>query len=1198
MKKLLGLLIHPWTLAILGLLALALIIFLIGPLVAIGRWRPLETTFAQLVLIGAIVALYLAVKLVSWLRARRTNRGVVAALSAAAPAGEEGTELRQLRTRFDEALAALRDARLQQQRGVWSSLSWRYGRRYLYELPWYVIIGSPGSGKTTALLNSGLRFPLAERFGAGAIKGVGGTRNCDWWFAEQAVLIDTAGRYTTHESDPQGDRRAWDGFLDLLKRTRPRRPLNGVLVTVSISDLLVFSAQQRAEYAATLRKRVDELQQKLGLRLPVYLFATKCDLLGGFMDYFADGDKLERGQPWGFTFAEGTAKADAKAQGLLERFATEFDRLTQRLLDGVIDRVQTERDRERRARIYGFPQQFGGLRTALAEVLGALTASSAFAPTPLVRGVYFVSGTQEGTPFDRMVGALARDLHLDRGLLPPNRSTGRSFFLSQVLSDVVFAEAGLVGTNLAWERRRTALIWGTYALTAAGSALLLLGWAMSYLGNRAAVEAFERRVEALEAQVQKAPSASNADLRAVLPALGAAAELARPEEGSARTLGLGLNQGAKLHAAAEQTYHRMLRDGLLPRITTRIEQLLRESGGRSELQYESLKAYVMLHSPEHFDREALRDFIRWDWSVNLASQLTADQRAELTGHLLALFELTGVAAAGAEDAALERAVRTQLAATPLSQRIYGRLKLIGVEGSTPPFSVAGVAGQYAGQVFVLSEDSAAPATSVDGLYTVEGYRQFDKSVDKVTAQLAEEEGWVLDAAARKPGGTERGARGQVAEAVREIYLNDYIQRWDALIANIRLARPGNLQMATEQARILASPENPLVLLLRAMVRETTLLAPPEATDVVGQAEARARDALQKGQEKFSKLFGNSGAAPAAVSERPEKKVDDHFGRLHEMLKTLPGSAAPGQLDPLVSQSLAEAFDFLSKALINEQARNPPPPPENVQKLAAQSQLLPEPLHAVLGSLAKNAVAATLSGERGNLTSALAEKVGRFCRRAIENRFPLSLSARDEVAKDDFAAFFGPGGMVDDFFVKYDLRQYVDTSTHPWTYKRIGDSSLGSGVATLRQFEGAAAIRDAFFRNGAREPTLQLQFSPYDMDAAIAQFTLDVDGQKVEWAHGPKIPKSVIWPAPNGTGQVRLTMNLSDHSAPSVVTEGPWALFHLFERMSVEPSATPDRFTVKFRSNGGPEAIFNVSVGSVNNPFTLAELHAFQCPGSL
>ncbi len=105
-------------------------------------------------------------------------------------------ELDQMRTRLQEAMTQLRKV--------------VGGRRgYVYQLPWYIMIGPPGSGKTTALLNSGLKFPLADTLGQEPLRGVGGTRNCDWWFTEDAILLDTAGRYTTQDSDPELDRQGW-----------------------------------------------------------------------------------------------------------------------------------------------------------------------------------------------------------------------------------------------------------------------------------------------------------------------------------------------------------------------------------------------------------------------------------------------------------------------------------------------------------------------------------------------------------------------------------------------------------------------------------------------------------------------------------------------------------------------------------------------------------------------------------------------------------------------------------------------------------------------------------------------------------------------------------------------------------------------------------------------------------------------------
>ncbi|HUE11625.1 MAG TPA: type VI secretion system membrane subunit TssM, partial [Steroidobacteraceae bacterium] len=263
----------------LGLLFLSLFIWFAGPYFAFAEWKPLEPEIARLIAILLLVVIWALIVLVKYLGNRRASAKLaeaVVAQSAAPAAGASGAsrEAVQLRERFEEAIATLKKT--------------QPGGRSLYDLPWYVIIGPPGSGKTTALINSGLKFPLEQRFGKEALRGVGGTRNCDWWFTDEAVLLDTAGRYTTQDSDEAADSAGWGEFLGLLTKYRKRRPLNGVIVTLSAEDLMKHTSVERETNVTTVRRRLDELNRHLKVRLPVYLMVTKCDLISGFSEYFED----------------------------------------------------------------------------------------------------------------------------------------------------------------------------------------------------------------------------------------------------------------------------------------------------------------------------------------------------------------------------------------------------------------------------------------------------------------------------------------------------------------------------------------------------------------------------------------------------------------------------------------------------------------------------------------------------------------------------------------------------------------------------------------------------------------------------------------------------------------------------------------------------------------------------------------------
>jgi type VI secretion system protein ImpL len=314
-------------------------------------------------------------------------------------------------------------------------------RRAMAELPWYLFIGAPGSGKTTALLHAGLRFPLGDTPGEATLHRAGGTRDCDWWLTEEAVLLDTAGRYTTDDTD--ADRAAWLGLLDLLKLYRPREPLHGVVATLSVYDLLHWNDDEITRYAAQVRERIGEIQARVGQKLPLYLLLTKADLLAGFTEFFAELEADRRAQVWGFTFERSELHADAGR--LRERCDEELEILERRLYALLPARLQEERDLQRRGAMYRFPQQFRGVRPMIGTFIDSAFGSGWTGERPLLRGVYLASGSQQGSAIDRVVATLSRSFNLERKVQPPTIGTGKSFFLRRLLREVIFAEAGLAG---------------------------------------------------------------------------------------------------------------------------------------------------------------------------------------------------------------------------------------------------------------------------------------------------------------------------------------------------------------------------------------------------------------------------------------------------------------------------------------------------------------------------------------------------------------------------------------------------------------------------------------------------------------------------------------------------------------------------------------------------------------------------------
>ncbi len=1172
MQKILSWLLSRWFLTGLGAAILAVLIWLFGPLLGFLAGQVLR---AAIVLVIAL--LWFGANF--WLSRRRraADAALVAGATATAAAAPDASaeEVAALRAKLATALGLLRRAR-----GT---------RGYLYEQPWYVIIGPPGAGKTTALLNAGLQFPLAAEMGQGAVAGIGGTRLCDWWFTDNAVLIDTAGRYTTQDSDAAVDRAGWEGFLDLLRRTRSRQPLNGVLVAISVADIASAPAAERTAHARAIRRRIKELTERLGVRLPVYALFTKADLLAGFTEYFDDLDRERRGQVWGVTFPIATGEA-----GPVAGFAAEFHALVNRLGERLFERLQAERSPDRRALLAGFPDQLASLEAPLAGFLTEAFGGSKLDPAPFLRGVYFTSGTQEGTPIDRLTGALARAFGVDQRRAPSLRpEQGRSYFLTRLLREVVFGEAMLVAARPGAVRRQTLLRGGAFAaiglITVAAIATL---WLQNTSSN-AGIARAEAALAAYRTAAARLPldPVNDANLAAVVPLLDQARALPDGYDHPAGGSGLGLSQRAKIGAASRALYRQALERVLLPRLIWRLEGQIRGHLDKPEFTYEATRVYLMLGGLGPLDAGLVREWMQLDWQNAYPGVGDAALRADLAKHLDAL--LANPLPAVPLDGRLIEDARRTFSRVSLAERVYSRLRPLAA--NVPAWTPGAALGASGAPLFVRA--SGKPLTDgIPGLYTRKGfYGVVLPSLPLAVKQVASES-WVLGANARiDPTSPETV---NLERDVVALYSAEYIKAWDGMLADLDLAPLNGLGEAVRELYVLGSPQSPMRDLLVSVAHQVALSVPPKPPAGSGAAAAargvaaKAAPQLGGAAAQLQGLLGKQGGPPPPP---PGQAVDDHFKALIDFVGKGPG--APIDTDIKLINDLQQQLSQIAAtppggAAAPAIAAGGDPG----QLLIAAASQAPVPVSRWLPALAGSAGALRGGGARAQVAAAFngGGGPGTLCQRAVNGRYPFFPGASSEIPLDDFARLFSPGGLLDSFF-NTQLRPFVDTSGAVWRAQAANGVPPPVSPADVAEFQRASQIRDMFFAAGGTMPAVHFQITPVGLDAGARQVSIAFGGVTVTNTHGPVQSTPITWPGPSGMDQVRLVFDPPAPGTTGVIeAHGPWALFRLFDQGEIARSGSAERYTLSFHL-GDRSATFELRADSVLNPFAPGVLHEFRCP---
>ncbi len=1204
-----------FALYVVGMLVAALVIWFIGPLIGVGDASPLSSVLQRSLAITLIPAIMGLGATFSNVRSGRINAELQQTLTetpeakaAAASSTASAEEVADLGKRLKEALDLLKKSKVRR--------SW--GSGWLYQLPWYMFIGPPGSGKTTALTNCGLNFPLADQYGKNAVRGVGGTRSCDWWFTDDAVLIDTAGRYTTQDSDAMADGGAWSGFLKLLKKFRKRQPINGAIVAIGISDLLAASEDRRLEHARAIRARIKELYTELGVRFPIYVLFTKADLIAGFIEFFDDLGREEREQVWGMTFP--VAKKEEEG-GIVAGYPAEFDALIGRLNDRLAERLQQETDIQRRAMIFGFPQQVASLKEITDGFLRAVFQPNRYEDPGRLRGIYFTSGTQDGTPIDRLMGAMASSFGISRQQVSAFSGTGRSYFLTRLMRTVIFGEAGLVSADSKVEKRNRLIHYAVLGGSVAAILLMVTGWVATYFNNASMIDEIEKQTAAYNerAKTVSLDRVTDSDLRPILPLLAILRDMpggyAHRDDSVPLLLELGLYQGDKLGSQAIAVYRRDLGRLLLPRMLLRLEGQLAQNQSRPDFLYAALKIYLMLGNQQKgkIDKPLIRRWMALDWASQFQGPENEESLAALKGHLDALLEkpLPSIGL----NASLVEQTRAILLRVPLAERAYNLIKTHPKITALPDWRISEHAGPAVARVIVRPSGRSL-AEGIPGLYTHDGYFFGFKPLLPDIAKEVAKESWVLGAQVKSAD--DPASVGRLQRDVTSLYLEDFAAQWDHLLADIGVVPFTSQAQSAQVLNVLSAPDSPLKALMVAAANETWLSRPPTQPDtspsgLAAAATAAAQQAATQAAQGAGGKAGGKGAPPAATSLAEQQLTavlgapsgaedlagpftDKRFKPLHELVAGT-GNAPPA-IDGVMTD-LNELYMSMNRpGSAGDAAKGlSGPDAATSAKLQADAARAPDPVKAIVAQVTKSSSTLAVGGARAQINSLWTASVVPFCRSALENRYPAFKTASNEITLDDFSRLFSKGGLIDAFFAT-NLRQFVDISKNPWAWQKVDNLDLGIPVPALGQFQRAASIRDSMFPGGGAKPGVSFEILPVDLDAKSTEVVLEVDGQTITYDHGPPRPVKMVWPGPSGVGHVRLAFQPQGAGeATTIEKDGVWAWFRVLQQSELKESTGSDRYIATFKA-GDRKATFEIRANSVINPFASNQLEVFRCPPTL
>ncbi len=1054
-------------------------------------------------------------------------------------------------------------------------------RNALYAQPWYLVMGEAQSGKSHFIGQSGLSFLFSTAFNENASQQKH-SQNVDWWVGNDAVLIEPDGSLITQDKLPTNDEkvsgitRQWKSLVEWLEKTRRRRPLNGVVVTIDMAAFVTRDDSARYAYAVQIRSRLKELMETLSSRLPVYVVLTKLDSLYGFEPFFRHCSPAERETLLGLTYS---LQSPEQADEWVNEFSQDYENMVKQL-NALLLKYGGERTPQERQAMFSFVKQMSGLEKGLKEVLEAMFLRDKFSTPAQLRGTYFTSTKQQGVPQNIFEQAIAQRYGLDHQILSAQHvKQSMVYFVQSFFPKVVLPEAGLATDNLKAQKQKRRIMFHATVACGLATVLLLVGWQQSYVEN-------SKRAKSVIAKVHQFQESENRDAHSYQSMLDSLDQIRDAmlaygffHEKTKYISEMGLYQGHKIGPKVEQTYLNLLKHQFVPLLMNEVMAELRQAQANED-KLAALRVYRMMTDQSGRQNALVMNHFAKIWH----RQFTGDRETQeaLLHHLQYVLKHTDLVGDRVKGDRLASNVlrpfdeeitkaQSMLSQMPTEERVYRNLRSSAQSVLGNPLNIRQTVGPTFDVVFDTRVERDA-RLFIPKLLTKEGFEHYFLPQMHSMSELALTDSWVLGHA--QTADFSEADKTALQDKIQALYIADYTRTWREALNALDIQHFSNLDDAILVLDNIVSNTEPLQKLLRTLQTQTQLYGPvPD--------DALAKKALLK-----STSFKMSTAieAPFVQLNQVLNVSDGEESNINQVL------ASVAELDNYL-KSIQEAPEPGMAALEATQARVGLKNADPIYTLKRISRGLPAPLDSLMNTLAQDSWYVVKQKAIQYLNIRWQSDVFDVFEAQFAHRYPFDPKAKKDVSLKDFEVFFAPGGTLDVFY-EQQLKWFIDETTSTPEDTHIVRNEI------LDELEQAKQIQQAFFN---RKGVLDVNFviEPVYLSNNKRRSILNVDGQFLSYGHGSRENIEMIWPntlREQATSKVTLVPNQNNVSPRSVSAQGPWALFHLLDRGKVT-SASATSVDYQFEVDAG-SVTYRLNSEANVNPFTHHLLSSFSLAHSL